>query len=608
MNSNIITLEQNSDPVEPLSLTVADLEEIVAPAAESTPSVMASSPLVLLAPQDTVTHDRQQQQQQPIPETAVDTQGFIINRPDLIGTFGQIELPDTIEFGDQGQIKVMVTNRGNAIARGPVTVKLYISTDAEIDANDQLLTSEVKNLNLRPGRSISFDLDYHNNTSVIAPGSYRLIAEIDSANTITESSETNNLIDKMVSAPGTDMVLDWNAAALNAIQAEGKAGRGIPPTEGTRLLAMLHTAVYDAVNAFEQDYQPYNFTGDAPNGACLEAAAVGAAYRMLSVLIPEQKPIFDELLRKCAREVQDTPEGESSGFQFGVQVADQILALRSADGSDNDAPYDPPAGDYVWHPDAPNFTAIGPNWGQVTPWAIDSVEAFAPDGLDGTLGTELYATEIEEVRRVGGRFDTEVTTIDRTPDQTELTFFWAYDRADTFRPYGQLNQITQEVAVREEGSLLENARLFAALNVALADAAIVAWDAKYDYVQPRPDDVIAGGIADSDGLNSTVGDPDWVPLLDTPPFPDYISGHSTFGGAWAAVLTNFFGENYEFQAVSQELPGVIRSFGSFEQAGSEDALSRIYGGIHVREATITDAVPTGQAIGNFVAQNLFQAV
>ncbi|HBY80046.1 MAG TPA: phosphoesterase, partial [Cyanobacteria bacterium UBA11148] len=223
---------------------------------------------------------------------------------------------------------------------------------------------------------------------------------------------------------------------------------------------------------------------------------------------------------------------------------------------------------------------------------------------------ELYTQEIEEVRLFGGKNNTNVTTIARSDDQTEIAIFWAYDRADTFRPYGQLNQITQEIAVREGNTLGENARLFAQLHIALADAAIVAWRAKYEEMQPRPDDVIAEGFAANDGIEATVADPDWEPLLaPTPPFPDYISGHSTFGGAWAGVLTNFFDNpNYEFDAVSQELPDIIRHYNSFYDAAFDDAISRVYGGIHVREATVTDALPTGLAIGEFIAQNLFVPV
>jgi hypothetical protein len=332
---------------------------------------------------------------------------------------------------------------------------------------------------------------------------------------------------------------------------------------------------------------------------------VGAAYQVLMTLLPQQANLFNEGLEQCLEEIKKKPIKEMLGFEFGKSIADQILALRENDGSDDNTPYNPPSGDYVWHSDPPNHIAIGANWGKVKPFAISSVSDFAPNGLDGTVGTDRYIQDIEEVRTLGARNNTNLTTITRNADQTEIAHFWAYDRADTFRPYGQLNQIAQEIALREDNSLMKNARLFAQLNIALADAAIVAWDMKYKMTQPRPDYVIAGGIAANDGIDATVGDPDWQPLLNTPPFPDYISGHSVFGGAFAGVLRNFYGDDYQFTAVSQELPGVTRNL-TFSDAAFEDAISRVYGGIHVREATVDDALPTGLAVGNFVATNLFQ--
>ena len=537
---------------------------------------------------------------------------------DLKGTFKTIELPNTIEFGDDGKVKFTVTNQGNAVARGPITVNLYISTDGNIDRNDNgvlindaLLASITKDIKLRPGQSKTFTFKYDNLTSVVAPGAYNLIAEIDPQNTIAERHETNNVVSQHVSAPGTDVVIDWNAIALNGIQEYGETTSGLPPTLGSRLLAIMSAAVYDTINAFEQTHTSYAVDALAPVGASIEAAAAAAAHRVLVELLPSQATLFNQQLVRSLIEITDNPVDEAAGVAFGRSVAEQILASRVGDGWDNNTPYMPPDGDYVWRP-GPDGTTVGQNWGKVTPFGIPSVEQFSPDGLDGRPDTnpELYTQEIEEVRLLGGKSNTDVTTIVRTDDQTKIAIFWAYDRADTFRPYGQLNQITQEIAVREGNTLGENARLFAQLHIALADAAIVAWRAKYEEMQPRPDDVIAEGFAAKDGIEATVADPHWKPLLaPTPPFPDYISGHSTFGGAWAGVLTNFFDNpNYEFDAVSQELIGEIRHYDSFYDAAFDDAISRVYGGIHVREATVTDALPTGLAIGEFIAQNLFVPV
>lgn len=531
----------------------------------------------------------------------------------LVAQFSTIDLPETIEMGDRGKVNVQLINQSPAPVTGPVTVKLYISTDDIIDrgsgdtlVNDALLISTVQEVNLRPGESTTVNLDYANMTSVAAPGAYNLIAEINQNNTTKQ-------ISKLVSARGSDVVLDWNATALNAIQAEGKAGRGVAPTVGSRLLAITSLSVYDAVNAFDRTHTSYAVESPAPAGASEEAAAAAAAHTTLVRLLPNQTQLFDRQLALSLAEITDSPQAKAEGVAFGRFVADTILAQRANDGSSNNNPYVPPDGDYVWRPETqgPNQgVAVGVNWGEVKPFAIPNTADFAPDGLDGVPGTDRFVEELEEVRVLGGKQSTANTTVTRTPDQTEIAIFWADDRPDTFRPYGQLNQIAEEVSIREENTIPENARLFAELNVALADAGIVAWDAKYNgpVIQPRPDDLITGGFGEKHGISGTVTDPAWEPLLPTPPFPDYISGHSTFGGAFAGVMTNFFGENYSFPAVSQEILGVTRTYNSFYDAAFDDAISRVYGGVHVRESTVDDALPTGLAIGNFVAQNLFKTV
>jgi hypothetical protein len=549
-----------------------------------------------------------------------------VSRPDLVGSFGTINLPSTVNFGAQGSAKVIVTNQGQASASGPSTVKLYISTDGEIDSNDRLLTSVSTNLNLNAGQSVTLDLTYNNNTSVIAAGAYFLIAQVDANNQIPEQLETNNVTSKLVSGLNTNAIIDWNAIALNAIQAEGKAGRGVGPTVGSRLMALVSTAVYDTVQAFNTLYPSYAVNVSAPTNTSLQAAVVGAAYRVLSTQLPEQNSLLSQQVTNSLAEIQDSATAENRGFNFGILVANQSLNLRANDGSSNNTPFTAPSGNYVWTPETLGPTAgvaLGANWGGVTPWTIGNIDQFVSQNqLDVTLDGRpdnpndqgaLYAQEIEEVRLYGGLQNTALTTTLRNADQAEMAVFWAYDRADSFRPYGHLNQIAQEIAVREGNTLQEDASLFAALNTALADAVIVAWKEKYTELQPRPDDVIAGGFAANDGIASTVGDPNWKPLLseligvNSPPFPDYMSGHSAMGGAFAGVMTEYFGENYVFSAVSQELPGVVRNFDSFHEAGMEDAIGRIYGGVHVREACI-DSFEMGLAVGDFVSTSVFQPI
>lgn len=537
--------------------------------------------------------------------------------PDLVVKFGDILDTPTIFPDEQGKVQVIVTNQGNAQAKGPVTLNLYASTDAALDlplntldaalaGTDELLgTLTRRNFNLAPGQSQTLTLDFASSTfrtaSVVSPGAYNLIAEIDSGKTIAESQETNNRASQFISTDGTDVVLDWNSTLLNAIQASGKGDlNGTPPPIGARDQAIVHAAIYDAVNAIDQSHNSYlvNIDPSETAGASQEAAAVGAAYQTLVNLFPKQKATFDEQLSRSLAEIPDGA-AEDKGLALGVRVADQILALRSTDFS-NRAQID-----YTPGNDPGDFQPIGnrdpllPGWRRVTPFAIDSVSEFRPDGPP-EYGSPQYAREIEEVRLLGAKENTDLTKITRTADQTEIAEFWAYDRDDTFRPPGQWNVIAQEVALDQGNTLAENARLFALINIAEADAGIVAWDAKYTFNQLRP--ITAIRNADNDGNPNTVEDPNWQPLLDTPNFPDYVSGHSVFGGAAGQVLARFFGDNVEFSISSQELPGVSRSFSSFTQAAEENALSRLYGGVHVDLATV-DGVEIGKEVGNFVFDN-----
>jgi membrane-associated phospholipid phosphatase len=310
-------------------------------------------------------------------------------------------------------------------------------------------------------------------------------------------------------------------------------------------------------------------------------------------------------------------------------MADQIRALRANDGSANTTPYTPPSGGlpgYVWTPAPSGPTAgaaLGPNWGSVTPWVISSPDAYLSNGLQARpdVNLNLYAQQLNEVRLYGGLANTAQTTLERSPDQTEIALFWAYDRPDTFRPYGQMIEIAMDVALDQGSSMLTNAKLITSLSLALADSVICAWNEKYDNVQPRPYDLITGSFSDTDGAALTVRDQDWSSLLSSingiqsPPFPDFLSGHSAMGGTFASVMSYFFGDDLTFAATSQELPGVQRTFegfidgggvarNSFYEAGLENAISRVYGGVHIREAC-EDSFGVGLNVGAAVVQNLW---
>jgi hypothetical protein len=430
--------------------------------------------------------------------------------------------------------------------------------------------------------------------------------------------------------PGSDPILIWINCALNAIQSAGSNGKpGVPPTTGSHLLAMLSTAMLDTLAAFGDQVDFYRIDQNAPADANMDAALLGAAQRILSLELPGESSVIQAQYNLSLASLTGSAESIQTSLAFGAGIADQIRALRANDGSANTTPYTPPSGGlpgYVWMPAETGPTAgmaLGPNWGSVTPWVISSANDFSSDGLQARpdVNLDLYAQQLNEVRLYGGLANTATTTLERSPDQTEIALFWAYDRTDTFRPYGQILEIAIDVALDQQTSVQTNAKLMASLSLAMADAMICAWKEKYDNVQPRPWDLITGSFSDTDGSALTVRDQNWQSLLSSingvqsPPFPDFLSGHSVMGGTFASVMSHFFGDNFTFDATSQELPGVVRNFdgfidgggvvrNSFYEAGLENALSRVYGGVHIREAC-EDSFGVGLNVGAAVVQNLW---
>ncbi len=393
--------------------------------------------------------------------------------------------------------------------------------------------------------------------------------------------------------PG-DVITDWNATTLRAIQSSKTA----PPVAAYNL-ALVHGAVFDAVNSIEQKFDAYQVNGTAPTNASAEAAAAAAAHRILINLYPSQTSIFDAQLVKSLARVADG-QAETDGIEFGESIANQFLTWRTDDGSKNVVTYTPdPNNPAEWQPTAPNYAdALLPQWPGVKPFAIESGDQFrpvAPPAIDSIQ----FATEYNQTKELGS-----LNSTTRTADQTETALFWA-DGAGTYTPPGHWNQIAEQVTVKQQTSLVDNARLFAALNISLADAGISCWDAKYSFKFCRPITAIQNG--DNDGNNGTVGDTNWQPLLVTPPFPEYTSGHSTFSGAGSAVLSSFFGSNYSFSTSSLGLPGTTRQFTSFSQAAEEAGMSRIYGGIHYMSANQA-GLQAGRQVGSYVMDNFLRTL
>jgi PAP2 superfamily len=382
-----------------------------------------------------------------------------------------------------------------------------------------------------------------------------------------------------------DVVTDWNSAALDAI----RVGH-TPPPIASRSLAIVHVSIYDAVNGIARTHEPYLVQSAVSASASREAAASAAAHEALVNLFPASASSFDALHAATLAAIPDGPH-KTAGIVWGEFVANQILAARANDGSDAIVP--PPAGGGpgVWVPTPPAFLPyLLPQWGFVVPSAMSSSSQFRPPGPP-SLDSEQYAADYNEVKELGAAVGST-----RTEEQTLIALFWA-DGAGTETPPGHWNSIAQSIAVTQGNTQEQNARLFALLNIAMADAAICAWDAKYTFDFWRP--VTAINFAEPE-LN-------WSSLIVTPPFPDYVSGHSTFSGAAATVLPLFCGtEDLPFTTGSDFLPGVYRSFSTCLDAAEEAAVSRLYGGIHFRSAN-EDGLQAGISIGEWTATHYLQA-
>jgi hypothetical protein len=387
---------------------------------------------------------------------------------------------------------------------------------------------------------------------------------------------------------GDDMVLLWNEAALAAIKEDHT-----PPPVAARNLAVLHAAIYDAVNAIDRTHTVFHVNAVAPPGASVEAAAAGAAHRVLNQLYPKQAKRFDAALTDSLAGVPDGP-ALNGGLALGDSVAAKMLAWRAGDGEGRKGPFVSESAPGLWEPTPPEFKPpLLPHWSEVAPFAATHLSDFDPP-LPPALTSKEYTADFNEVKLLG-----RADSAKRTPDQTVVAWFWE-DGAGAVTPPGHWNRIAQSVARSKGTSLVENARLFAVLNFALSDAGVCCWECKFKHRLWRPVTAIRGA-ADDDNPD-TDADPDWHPLLTTPPFPSYVSGHSSFSGAGAAVLADFFGDEMKVTATSEAFPGMTRTFLSFSAAAAEAGRSRIYGGIHY-ECDNREGLAMGRAVGRYCSRN-----
>jgi len=392
------------------------------------------------------------------------------------------------------------------------------------------------------------------------------------------------------SSQSVNPVLQWNRALLVIVRTPGAQPATIHPT---RSFAIMHAAIYDAVNAIDRTHKSYfvNLSG-VPRSASQDAAAAAAAHEVLVGLYPQFQAMLDAQLQQSLAQIPDGAH-QADGIIIGQTVADGILALRSNDGSN--APPIPyvfgnAPGDYQStppnFPQQPQFT----HWSHVTPFALKRADQFRP-GPPPDLTSERYATVFNQVKSLGIANSTAATA-----DQALTGRFWN----GAIQNYW--NEITQTVAMERNLTTAQSARLFALLNLTFADGVIAFYDAKYVYNFWRP--VTAIRAADTDNNPETLADPNWLPQsTNTAPDPSYPGAHAVISAAGASVLISFFdSDHFDLTVTSEVLAGVTRSFTRLSAAEEEATLSRIFAGQHFR-SDLTAGQRLGRNVADFVVDN-----
>jgi hypothetical protein len=398
------------------------------------------------------------------------------------------------------------------------------------------------------------------------------------------------LIILSVATVRADTVLDWNVIALKTTA----AAPFNPPLE-SRNLAIVHVAMFDAVNSIIGEFHSYAVEFGAPNGASPDAAAATAAHFVLVQLYPAQQAVLDAAYATSASGIPDGA-AKTDGIAVGEAVAAKILMMRASDGAGAAivAPYTPGSQPGDWIPAPPAFRpALDPGWGTVRPFFLREGSQFRP-GPPPALISSRYTRDFNEIKEIG-----PATSSTRTQAETDLARFWVSTAPQIWNP------VARQVAIAQGLTISQNARAFALLNLVGADAFIASWDAKFTYNQWRP--VTAIREADSDGNPETIADPNWTPLLVTPPFPDYIAGHTTYAGAAEEVLEHVFGENpgIVITLTSATAPGVIESYATFDEIAEGVVDARVLGGIHWRTSSVRGR-RVGQKVGAFAVHHFLK--
>jgi len=384
----------------------------------------------------------------------------------------------------------------------------------------------------------------------------------------------------LASAASADVITEWNEKAVAA----GYTARQGPPVHG-RIVAMVHLAMFEALNSIEPRYRPYRARLPAEPGASRDAAAAAAAHYLLVRMYPDQAKELDKALQASLAAVTDETS-KAKGIRLGGQAGAAILAERSKDGvgaPDTYRPFTAP-GQYV-----PTVLPAASSWGAVRPFALKSGNQFRP-AAPYALTSPEWTKDYNEVKRMGAKAGSA-----RSAEQTEIARFWELTGAATYNP------LVRQLSAAKGLDVIENARLFALVAMATADAYIAIFDAKYTYNFWRPVTAIRNG--DMHGNSAIERDPAWEPIIPTPMHPEYPCAHCITQCAAATVLETFFGDAIPaVKLTSTTAPGVTRSFVKLSDYVAEVINARIYDGVHYRMSGEVGA-EMGRKIGEYTVQN-----
>jgi hypothetical protein len=383
-----------------------------------------------------------------------------------------------------------------------------------------------------------------------------------------------------------DVVTDWNAIMVVTVNGQNPFAQG-------RIAAIMHLAVFQAVNAVSGEYEPYQ--GDSPTAlspASADAAAIAAAHRVLVNYVPASAAALDQARAASLAAIPDSID-KTNGLTLGELAAAALIALRSADGSAPPQFYVPPSaerGQWQTTPLCPPAGGVLAHWRQVTPFGIAAADQFR-SSRPPRLSSGRYARDFNEVKEAGA-----LHSATRPAQKTDIARFY-----NAVLAVGTWNPAVAQVVVQQQRSLTFNARVFALLNMAISDALVAVMDTKYAYAFWRPETAIHHG--DQDGNRGTEADPSWEPLIPAPCFPSYGSAHAAASYAARHVAQSILGDDeVQISLSSPALPGLTLEYVDLEEITDDIDDARVYGGIHFRFDQRAGA-RQGRKIGHWIVRH-----